>query len=376
MKIKSRFIKIIFLFLILFNITLLYGCTHDMSRREIDEINLALVICIDHFEGEYVVNALYSTGGGADPEKGAGSGEEELAEGKGATPYEALEDLKDKNKKAISIAQAGSFLIGQEAAEMGLDRCLDFLSRDETIKMEALIYIIKDRKASDFVKQGIENDQIIHEDLEAIEQKQQEILTRNDNTMVNILNDMKQSLSSTLIPYLIAEESGYVIEGYAVFDELKLSDYLDRETSDGVNFIKNIMRSYPIYLQDQASLMVSYTKTKLKAELRNKKVVVTIKMDFETMMKEVLTKGNIFIPEVLERLTDQQNQYILSIIEKPVNYSINTGRDILGLARVIENQNFNEWESIEGDWSERIAKIEYRYQLKSKISKSFILGTY
>ncbi|MDF2485646.1 MAG: hypothetical protein K0R46_1814 [Herbinix sp.] len=353
---------------------LLCGCTHDMNREEIDEIDLVLVLGIDYSEGEYLLSALYSTGAGADSEAGAGSGKEQVAEGKGSTAYEALENLKLDNKKNITLAQAGSFLIGEEAAKHGIDQSLDFLKRDETIKMEALIYIIKEKKASEFIQEGIENKQIIHEDLEAIEQKQMELLTRNDNTFVNILNDMEQSNSGILIPYVIAKKSGFLIEGYAVFDELKLIDYLDRETSDGVNFIKNTMRSYPIYLKDEVSLAVSYTHTKLKADMNKRNIAITIKVDFETMLKEIITKENVYTQKELLRLTDAQNEYIIAILDKPVQYSIKNGIDILNLARLVENQNISQWQAVEGEWEELLADIKYKYQVRSQITKSFILG--
>ncbi len=353
---------------------LLCGCTHDMNREEIDEIDLVLVLGIDYAEGEYNISALYSTGGGADTEKGAGSGKEQVTKGKGRTSYEALEDMKQKNKKNISLAQAGSFLIGEEAAKQGIDRALDFLKRDETIKMEALVYIIKEMKASEFIEEGIKNKQTIHEDLEAMEQKQKELLTRNDNSFVNILNDMEQSYSSVLIPYLVGEKSGMLIEGYAVFDELKLVDYLDRETSDGVNFFRNIIRSFPIYLDNEVSLAVSYTNTKLKADLVNNNITLTVKVDFETMLKEIITKENIFTQKELLRLTDAQNEYVISILEKPVKYSKANGMDILNLARIVENQNVRGWKGIEGNWDQLITNIEYKYQVRSQITKSFILG--
>ncbi len=351
----------------------LCGCTHDFSRKEIDEVDLALVIGIDYVNGDYTLSALYSSGGGSDPEK-KGSGDEKVAQGKGKTAYAALEDLKKKNKKSITLAHTGSFLIGDGAAKQGLKESLDFLSRDETIKMEGLIYVIKDMSASDFIKTGIKNNQTIHEDLEAIKQKQQENLTRNDNTVVNMLNDMDQTLSSVLIPYLTADKSGYLIRGYAVFDQYKLKDYLDRETSDGVDFIKNVMRQYPIYLKDKVSLLVSYTKTKLSAKLRNNDITVIVKLNFESSVKEILTNEDIFTQEELGKLTKEQNDYIKEVLDKAINYSKTTGLDILNLARIVENQNYNEWKGIKGDWAQKISKINYEYEIKSRISKSFILG--
>lgn len=367
--------KVVFIILPFIAAFLLCGCTHDFSRKEIDEIDLILVLGIDYENGEYSLSALYNSGGGADPEKGGGTGKEKVAEGKGKTAYEALEDLKLRNKKSVSLAQAGTFLIGAGAAGNGIKESLDFLSRDETIKMEGLIYVIKDEKASEFINKGIKNKQTIHEDLEAMKQKQQETLTRNDNTVVNILNDMDQSYSSILVPYLISDKSGFLIQGYAVFDQFKLADYLDQETSDGVNFFKNIMRSYPVYLKDKVSLSITYTKTRLKADIQNNQIILKTRLYYETSVKEILADQNIFTREELARLTEEQNDYIKAVLEKAVNYSKASGLDILNLARLVENQNFSEWKNIENNWPDRISGILYEYEIKSRISKSFILGS-
>ncbi len=367
---KKSIIFLIFLVLIIF---LFGGCTHDFSRKEIDEIDMALIVSIDYEKGEYTMNALYSTGGGADPEKG--SSDEKVAQGKGKTAFAALEDLKRKNKKSITIAQTGTFLIGEGAAKNGLRESLDFLTREETIKMEGLIYVIKGMSAEDFIKAGQKNKQTIHEDLEAIKQKQMEFLTRMDNSVVNILNDMKQSYSCVMIPYLLADKSGYQIEGYTVFDQLKEKDYLDRETSDGVNFIKNIMRSYPIYLdKEKVNLLETYTKTDLKSRVNNNEITVHIKLDFETMVKEILTEDNIFTTDKLKSLTIAQNDYLKKILQKPVDYSKKNGLDILNLARIVENQNFSKWEGMKGNWSSQISNINYDFDIHSRITKSFILG--
>jgi spore germination protein KC len=127
-------------------------------------------------------------------------------------------------------------------------------------------------------------------------------------------------------------------------------------------------------LDNEVGLYVSYTKTKLKADLKNNGITVTIKVDFETMIKEVITKENIFTQEELLRLTKAQNEYIKTILEKPVNYSIESGLDILHLARLVENQNLADWKGIEGDWDNKISSIKYEYDLRSQITKSFILG--
>ncbi len=359
--------------LIMLSPILLGGCTHDMNRRELDEINFIHVMGIDYMDGEYTISALYSVGGGADPESEE-TASEEITEGKGKTPYQAMDDIRLKNKKSVSVANTGYFIIGDVAARNGIEDCLDFLSRDETIKMEALIYIVQNSSALDFLRQGLENKQTIHEDLQAVEQKQLELVTRNDNTLVNILNEMEQVNSSLLIPYLVSQENSFLIKGYSVFDQLKLRDYLDADTSAGINFVKNIIRVYPIYLENQVGLTLSYSNTKLKSELEGRQVKVIIRVDFETMIKEILGRGDTFSRNSLMELTRLQNQYIMNILQKAADYSVTTGLDILQISRLIENQHVGSWKNFEKEWRDMVSDVKYEFNIHSKISKSFLLG--
>lgn len=373
---KTLIIKIAMQISVLLFALFLQGCSYDMNRREIDELDMVLVLGIDYKDGQYKLTALYSPGSGTGSEGGEekGGGSEELASGSGISAFLALQDLKERNKKALTLAQTGTFLIGEEAARKGLWPCIDFLQRDESIKMESLIFITKGMSAEDFIKLGQENKKTVHEDLEAIKQKQLELLTRNDNTMVNILNDCKQTLSCVMIPYMIADDSGYRTEGYAVFNNYVLKDYLDKETSDGVNFFRNLVRSHDIFIENRAGLLITNTKTVIKADLNRFDINIKVKVDFESMIREVLTDTNIFSTQELARLTDEQNLYIKRILEKPVKYSKDNGLDILNLARVVENQNVAGWKDIEGSWNELISNINYSYEIKSKVSKAFMLG--
>lgn len=352
----------------------LTACTHDLNKNELVEIDLIQVMSVDKTEEGYTLSLLYNTMGDADPESGS-EGAVVIVKGEGQTVYEAFEDAKLKNKKEISIAHTGFFLIGDGAARSGIHGFIDFLSRDETIKMNALIYFVKDAVAYEFLEEGLENNKQINYDLNAINQKQMDLVTRSDNTLVNMINSIrKEDYSSLLIPYILPEEDDFKIEGYGVVSQNKLVDYLDYDTSSGIDFIKNIIRSYPIYLDELVGLSISYNETELTSVLSEEEIKVKIEVNFETTIKEVLTKEDIFTLDRLNELTKLQNSYILTIIEKPILYSKTTGLDILDMARLVENQHVKEWGNYEGNWKDYIKDIEYEVATNSKITKSFIIG--
>ena len=76
----------------------LWGCSHDMNRREIDEINFIHVLGIDYSMGEYVLTAIYSSNQGADAESGQAG--KEKSPRKRPNSCDALQSwgLKNKNQ--------------------------------------------------------------------------------------------------------------------------------------------------------------------------------------------------------------------------------------------------------------------------------------
>lgn len=352
------------------SIVIFSSCSHDMNHREIDEINFVLVMGIDYDGEQYTITTVHSLGIG----EGVDEPKEEITEGSGKTPYEAFQALRLKNKKTVSVANIGYILLGEQAAKQGLGEALDYFSREQSIKMESLVYVTMNKKAADFIQEAKDREQMINEDLETMEEKQSELVTRNDNTLVNVFNEMFQTNSSVLLPYLVSEENIFILRGYSVFDQLKLKDYLDEDTSSGINFVKGIIREYPIYLEDKVGLELSFSSTKKKSKLDSSQVTVEIHIDFETMIKEVSLTGNVFTMDRLQELTDEQNQYVYDIVKRAVDYSKTTGLDIMNIARLVENQHYRQWEELEKTWKDSIATVDYDIIVNSKISKSFILG--
>ena len=122
---------------------LMEGCSKDFNKKEVNQIDMIRVLGIDYDDHQYVVTALYGIGG-ADTI----NGEIKTIDGKGATLFEAFENLKEKNRKNITLAYTGFYLIGQGVADHGIDDTIQFLIKDDTVKINALMYLISEQRAS------------------------------------------------------------------------------------------------------------------------------------------------------------------------------------------------------------------------------------
>ena len=348
---------------------LLCSCSDDINRKEIDEVDIVRIVGVDYLNNQYTLSVLYTENGGTDSTSATAT----IIKAEGKTIFEAYENLKLKNKKSITLAHTNYFLIGDAAARNGLKVCLDFISRDETIKMDSLVNVVKDKTAVGLLEEAREKNLMIYEDLDAISQKQIETITKSDNTIANYLNEMEQDDICLLMPCFVLEENALLSQGLAVFKDAKLCDYLDETTSLGINFINNRIRTCPIYLDQFVGLAIADTNTRISSRFQNGRIVVSIEIKYETNVKEVTTSEDIFDHDTLVELTGKQDYYIQSLMQKAIDYSVTTKRDIFGIKKIIQNQLASQWPTIQLRWYEYFDEIQYEFKIHSKIVKSFVV---
>jgi spore germination protein KC len=335
---------------------LLYGSYYNMNHIEIDDIDIIRVLGIDKEKDQYILSGLYNENGGVDQSVSG----VKVIEARGNSLYQAYENLKEKNKKTVTLAHTSYFLIGDEAARDGINESMDFIIRDETIKTNASIYILKDMQVLKLLNGTKEKDLFIHNDLDAISQKQLEQKKKNSNQILKIQSKLENPDSTVLVPYLFFDNEYLYIKGYSVFEKGKLYSYLDNKESIGIDLIHDNIRMLPLYINDSLGLSASNVKTKLKTDIKNKKISITINTSFETNTKEMNSKEGQMNEKTVEELTHKQNEYMKNIMEKSMEYAKKTDIDIIGLRELIEIDS--------------ISDIEYDIQLNSKTLRNYMIG--
>lgn len=352
--------------LIVFYISFFY-----MERTEISDIDILLVVGIDKEEDGYHVSGLYNKNGGVDESTGG----TKLIDGRGTTFYEAYQDLIQKNKKSVSIAHASYFIFGEGAAKAGMSQCLDYIEREQTVKMDALVYLLKDSSVYDFMKKSIEDQVQFSDDLNAISEKQVDERKVVDNTVSKVGEKLLGHEQNLFIPYLVSEEDYLYLNGYGVLKEDSLIAFLDREQSMTLDFLRNRLRSYPIYLDTQVGLEITDSEVHSEVKIVNGTLQVQLNIQFESDIKEVTSTDHVYEDYYVKQLEYQQNEYMVNQIKDLLLVSEEYQLDVIDVADKIRTTYTEDWDTISSKWDYYLSNISYQYIIKSQTAQSYVVAS-
>ena len=207
------------------------GCAMTNNRHDIEDTNLVRVFGIDLKDGKYTVTMLYNI-----PTSPEGEKKYDSATGTGSTIYEAFNKAQMMNEKFILLSQVRFFIIGEDAAKAGIEECVDFAIRRESIKNDALCLISTSKDAKDLIEESKEEDSFLGDSLESIQNKEETIVKGINSTLDSMQKHFSSKDKAFLVSHLVKDESIY-LSGYCVFKDGKLAEILDEDTSRGIDFV-------------------------------------------------------------------------------------------------------------------------------------------
>ncbi len=343
------------------------GCSKDFNKKEINEIDMIRVLGIDFIDNQYSISALYGIGG---PE--TINQDLETIEAKGDTLFEAFEQLKKENKKDLSFAFTNFYLIGQGLAEHGIDETVRFLISDDTIKINALMYVIKEEDAATIIKDAKEEKQMIQDDLKTMVSKRLDSITRNENTVLWIFEGIESGKSSTVIPFINYEDKKLGMSGYAAFFDNKLVAYLDEDISLGVDLLKGIVKSCPIYLPSGSGLTLHNVKTVLTPSLQSNSIRINVQLRFDSVLRSISYPNQVMNNEIREKIKKEQTLYMIKLLEQAVSASQTINVDMFHLSDILEN-NTIIWNALRNHKDDFLQFTKFDYTIESRVTKSSVL---
>ena len=342
------------------------GCTPDLNRNEIGNVAFIRLMGIDRREGRFRLTAAFSQQRSKED-----SPEADYVKAEGDSIFQAYEALKVKYDKPITFANTNYFLLGEDAARYGLEQCTDFITRDETAKLDALLFVVKDREAEGFIEEASKDGTILSQRLEDRSGKLLFASTKKEHTLRSVMDMLDNPYAAPLLPALELKEGDLLICGYAVFQDLKLQDYADLQRSYGIDFWTNNVRSMPLTVEGNTGLVISQSETKLKTRVRDGRLYVNATVTFSSNIKEADMVQDVFSPDGLNAMTQRQNQAVYQLMQETAEYAKAQQNDVLQLSKTLLTQHPKEWDMVKEQWPSALSDAVIEISVGSKIAHTF-----
>ncbi|MBP5166027.1 MAG: hypothetical protein ILP09_02055, partial [Oscillospiraceae bacterium] len=206
------------------------GCSGKMlfdDLREIDQLEIIQTLGVDSSGG-----LLTATAASSDTERGV------ILKNRSATLSRAMSEMQSyTNKKYIFYGHTENLLIGQKAAEEGIDVFLDYMERSPDMRLSTKLYIVKDATAEQMISEaGRENGGIgsLLESLEKDVQLLSESYVFDCGDVAEMIAEDGCGIAAAIMltpgENLLfgGSESTVTAAGYAVFKDAKLVRFIDR----------------------------------------------------------------------------------------------------------------------------------------------------
>ncbi|WP_281890333.1 hypothetical protein [Paenibacillus sp. YYML68] len=129
----------------------LTGC---WNRKELNDLAIAGGLAIDQADAsQYKVTVQVVDPSEVASRKGGGGRSPVLTfEATAPSVFEAIRKLTTSSPRKIYLSHLRIVVLGQQLAERGIAKPLEFLSRDHEVRSDFFVILAKDAKASDILK--------------------------------------------------------------------------------------------------------------------------------------------------------------------------------------------------------------------------------
>jgi len=310
--------------------------------------------------------------------------ESEIVSGSAATLFEAERSLQTSSDKQMFWGHADYYLISEKAARRGIGKYIDFLARDHETRGSSSIYIIKKTTAEEFIRKGSMNGPFMPDLLNGIGDNSILVTGPKKLTLLEFMESTNNKNGSSVVPvlYLKPKDGGNPgqksidLNGYAVFNNLKLVDFLDKKMTIGENFLLNQVKTGVIEVKDShkkvVGLEIINSGTKISPYFEKGKLKrIDVKVVFTSNIDEVHSTSNIFTDKDLDFITNEQSKVVKNEIKKVIAFAQEKNTDFVDIAESFETSHPVKWDDYENKWKEIFPTLPINVEVESKINRTY-----
>lgn len=368
------------------------GCTFPKAFPIENKQNI-LIIGFD-IEGNQVVVTILVDSIVQQGEAGQEKIDHKLYSVKGKTILEAKRKFHKFTDKRVAFYQLRYILIGEEAARNGVDRVIKFFTEDDETNFLHTLIITKGITAKEYLERENAGEKQLPDVLTSLFDETSKTGYSKKVTIMDYAMMQETPWNSLYIPTILLckdliekintkgnqQQSSQqpstlsVLEGVGVFDEDKLTGFLEANMARGMLFIINEVKSTVISVKDNkdnyAALEVIRSKSKIIPNFEDPLSAV-IEITLDVNLDEYQESKEVLDETYIEDLEQKLNEYIKNEVMRTLDFLKKKQTDIIGMGDAFYHSNPIEWQDIENDWETIFADLDIEVRVTSFIQCTY-----
>ncbi|NSL52491.1 Ger(x)C family spore germination protein [Calidifontibacillus erzurumensis] len=371
--------------LIICSLTLLLsGC---WDRVEVNDLGLVLAVGLDKAEnGEIEVAiqlAIPSRMGG-----GQGGGQIEgdpttVEKMTGRSVFDALSKLQASISRRIFWGHNRVIFIGEELAKEGIQKHLDYFSRDPDPRIRANVFV-SEGKATDILKVIPDFDKSSAE----VARELANFQVGMNVTLKDLLEMLTSDVNTAALPLIEVDKAeqgkgGLRVNGTAIFKRDKMVGKIGPELTRGLLWIRDEIRLAAVLVEPEDTeggqvvfnLLRSHTELIPKID-KNGNLKMTLKVTTEDDVVENETKLNLLNAKLVNKLQKQLENRIKERIQDTLEeVQKNLKVDVFGFGQAFYRAYPKQWANLKENWDEVFPEVEVDIDVKAYIKRTGVSTT-
>lgn len=387
---KQKLTLLLTLWIILFMLT---GC---WSRQELDDLAIASAIGIDKIEDQYLITVQVINPGEIVARNGGGYDLPVTTYvAQAETLFEALRKLTLIVPRRIYTAHLRIIVLGEELAEEGIAKTLDFLSRYHEMRTDFYILVSKGTSAHEVLTILTSLEKIpankMFDSLEVSEQVWGATISVQLDDLINDLvspgknpvltgiriqgnsvQGKRQENVKVIIPSVVLQYSGL-----GVFKKDKLIGWLNDNESKGYHYIQGELNSTVVNVLssegEKVGVELIRAEGKMKGKVENGRPEIDVEIKIEGDIADVQSKIDLSRSQTMYEIEKKVEEEVKTNMEQVIYKAQKEYKtDIFGFGEVIHRSNSKMWKEYKDDWDKEFEDLSVNIQVDVKLRR---LGT-
>ncbi|MDK2933589.1 MAG: spore germination protein [Clostridiales bacterium] len=375
------------LYFLAISIILLTGC---WSKRELNELSIVAALGVDKSEDGYLVTAQIINPGEIAAETRTTRATITTYRFTGKTIFETLRKLTLKSPRKLYVAHLRVLVLGKELAREGIEKVLDFFSRDHEFRTDFYIMVAENARAEKVLNVLTPLEEIpannIHSALEvsekawapthavALDELISDIITEGRNPVLTgvILKGDPEigmdigNIEKVDVPAVI--QIGHL----AAFKKDKLVGWLNETESRGYNSIMGNVKSSVVTIPCEeggnVAIEILRTKVKVTGKVEGRKPWIDIDYKIEGNVGDVECNIDLTKTETIAKIEQTLEKEIKGFMTAAVKKAQKDLKsDIFGFGEEIHKADPEAWKELKHNWSEEFVDLPVHIKVIAKI---------